>query len=96
VIGDPLDIIASGPVIADSGTDTMALKVLKKFAARIDDVPEVVWRCLEARAADEDGLDEVIPETVTNHVIGNNQVAVAAAIARAEALGYHVHSLGSE
>ena len=96
VIGDPLDIIASGPVVADSGTDTMALEVLKKFAARIDDVPEVVWRCLEARAADADGLDEGIPETVTNHVIGNNQVAVAAAIARAESLGYHVHSLGSD
>ncbi|GIS62329.1 MAG: hypothetical protein CM1200mP2_45540 [Planctomycetaceae bacterium] len=59
-------------------------------------MPEVVWRCLEARAADADGLDEGIPETVTNHVIGNNQVAVAAAIARAESLGYHVHSLGSD
>ena len=95
VIGDPLDVIASGPAVADSGTDTMALDVLKRFASRIDDVPEVVWRCLEARAADDDNQNEMIPETVTNHVIGNNQMAVAAASARAESLGYNVHSLGS-
>jgi len=94
VIGDRLDIIASGPTVADRGTDADALKVLKKFSSRYDDVPEVIWRSLEARSAD-DAIVEDISETVTNHVIGNNEVAVEAAAAQAESLGYHVHSLGS-
>ena len=35
-------------------------------------------------------------QRVSNHVIGNNEVAVAAATSHAESLGYHVHSLGSD
>lgn len=96
VIGDPLDVIASGPTVADSGTDAMALKVLKKFITRVDDVPEVIWRYLEARAEDTEVHDSDLPDSVSNHVIGNNQVAVAAALAHAGTLGYHVHSLGSD
>ncbi len=96
VIGDPLDVIASGPTVADSGTDAMALKILKKFITRIDDVPEVVWRFLEARTEETEVHDMALPDSVSNHVIGNNQAAIAAAIAHAETLGYHVHSLGSD
>jgi glycerate 2-kinase len=97
VIGDPLDIIASGPTVADGGTDRRALKVLKKFASRYEDVPEVVWRTLEARAGDDDGQRAIeLPDSLSNHVIGNNEVAVAAAGDHARSLGYHVHSLGSE
>jgi len=97
VIGDPLDIIASGPTVADGGTDRRALKVLKKFASRYEDVPEVVWRTLEARAGDDDGQRAIeLPDSLSNHVIGNNEVAVAAAGDHARSLGYHVHSLGSD
>ena len=97
VIGDPLDTIASGPTVADGGTDLQALKVLKRFAKRYDDVPEVVWRTLEARAGDVDeGRADELPDSLSNHVIGNNAVAVAAAADHARSLGYHVHSLGSD
>jgi glycerate 2-kinase len=97
VIGDPLDIIASGPTVADAGTDLQALRVLKKFASRYEDVPEVVWRTLEARAGDDDGQAAgELPDSLSNHVIGNNEVAMAAACDHARSLGYHVHSLGSD
>ena len=97
VIGDPLDIIASGPTVADAGTDLQALRVLKKFASRYEDVPEVVWRTLEARAGDDGGQGAgELPDLLSNHVIGNNEVAVAAACDHARSLGYHVHSLGSD
>ena len=96
VIGDPLDIIASGPTVTDLGSDLEALDVLKQFASRYDDVPEVVWRTLEAgAAASGSGESEELPESVSNHVIGNNEMAVAAAAAHASGLGYHVHVLGS-
>jgi hydroxypyruvate reductase/glycerate 2-kinase len=38
---------------------------------------------------------KVLPENVSNLVIGNNAKALAAAQAKAEALGYHVLNLGS-
>ncbi len=96
VIGDPLDIIASGPTVSDLGSDLEALDVLKQFASRYDDVPEVVWRTLEAGvAASGSGVSEELPESVSNHVIGNNEMAVAAAAAHASGLGYHVQVLGS-
>ena len=96
VIGDPLDMIASGPTVVDGSTDLGALKVLKKFAKRYEDVPEVVWRTLEARAADAgDARADELPDSLSNHVIGNNAIAVAAAADHAGSLGYHVHSLGS-
>ncbi len=97
VIGDPLDIIASGPTVTDTGSDAQALEVLRQFASRDDDVPDAVWRFLEARASDTDGeADDAVFQRVSNHVIGNNEVAVAAATSHAESRGYHVHSLGSD
>ena len=71
--------------------------MLKKFASRYEDVPEVVWRTLEARAGDDDGQAAgELPDSLSNHVIGNNEVAMAAACDHARSLGYHVHSLGSD
>lgn len=92
VIGDPVEIIASGPTVSDPGTNADALEVLRKHVDRISDVPESVWRSLEASV----DVIPVLPETVSNHVIGNNQVALEAAATEAATRGFHVHSLGSE
>ena len=92
VIGDPIEIIASGPTVLDPATDADALEVLRKHVDRISDVPESVWRSLEAPP----DTISALPETVSNHVIGNNQVALEAAASMATSRGFHVHSLGSE
>ncbi|HKW96069.1 MAG TPA: glycerate-2-kinase family protein, partial [Methylomirabilota bacterium] len=91
VIGDPLDVIASGPTAPDASTFADALAILDRFALR-SRVPASIVDRLEQGARGE------IPETpkpddpvfrrVTNTVIGNNQLVVDAAAVRARALGY--------
>jgi len=94
VVGDPLDVIASGPTVADPTTAADALAVLRKFAARPPDVPQSVFDVLD-RAARVARDSVALPAGVENHVIGNNATALAAAADKAAALGYRVESLGS-
>jgi hydroxypyruvate reductase len=96
VIGDPLDVIASGPTAPDVSTFAEALGILDRFDLRGRSPAAIVER-LERGARGE------IPETpkpddpvfrrVTNTVIGNNRLVVDAAAARARALGYPPHVL---
>jgi glycerate 2-kinase len=94
VIGDPLDVISSGPTAADSSTFRDALTVLERFNL-ISRTPEAVLRYLRA------GLVGAVPETpkqlpphVHNLVLGNNRVALNAAKRKAESFGYRVLDLG--
>jgi hydroxypyruvate reductase len=99
VIGDPLDVIASGPTAPDSSTFVGALEVLERRGVRARAPTSVVAR-LEAGARGE------IPETpkprdrvfdrVSNVVIGNNALVTEAAIATAARLGYRPHFLTRE
>ena len=95
VIGDPLDVIASGPTAPDPTTFTDALAVLAKYDLT-HRVPPNVRLHLERGAA---GLvpetPKSLPDTVANRVIGNNPLALAAASAKAHELGYRVLDLGS-
>ena len=96
VIGDPLDVIGSGPTTGDVSTFAEALAILEHFGLRGSAPRSVILR-LEQGARDE------IPETpkpgdpvfarVTNRVIGNNALVVDAAVARARALGLTPHLL---
>src|SRR6266851_619581 len=56
VIGDPLDVIASGPTSPDSSTFGDAVAVLEKYALK-PQVPAVVWEHLNQ------GLQGLVPET---------------------------------
>ena len=95
VIGDPLDVIASGPTAADPTTFADALAVLSKYdlGAR---VPAAVLRHLaEGAAGRAPETLERLPARVHNVVIGNNVKSLAAAQRKAEELGYRVLNLGS-
>ena len=96
VVGDPLDVIASGPTAPDSSTFGDALEVL---AARgvLDRVPPAVVERLRAGAR---GAIEETPKPgdrlftrVSNLVIGNNALVVQAAAAEAERCGYRPYVL---
>ncbi len=91
VVGDPLDVIASGPTVPDSTTAADALAVLHKFAASPPAVPPAVFEVLERAAPG--GQEPSVG--IENHIIGNNAVALAAAARKANELGYRVESLGS-
>jgi glycerate 2-kinase len=91
VIGDPLDVIASGPTAPDSSTFADAIAVLRRRGVW-DAVPASVRDRLEAGrggAVDETPKPgDPIFERVRHHVIGNNALVTDAAVARASALGY--------
>lgn len=95
VVGDPLDVIASGPTAPDPTSFADALAVLQRYGLW-DRVPSSI------RAHLERGRDGQIPETpkelpatVHNQLLADNRRALAAARSRAEALGYPVLNLGS-
>lgn len=85
VLGDPLDTIGSGPTVADRSTPQQALAVLDRHGARQAGISPRVFEALSRRA-----WEPVAPSEcqVTNLVIGNNAVAVAAAGVQARRLGY--------
>jgi glycerate 2-kinase len=96
VIGDPLDVIASGPTAADPSTFADALAVLNKYHLG-ERVPTVVMDHLRRGASGQvrETL-KVLPDNIHNRIIGNNAMALRAARNRAEQLGYAVIDLGSE
>jgi len=79
VIGDPLDVIASGPTVADPATANDALAVLKQFQSA-GHVPAGVFEYLERADSIKTPASHC---EVTNLVIGNNATAVDAAGAEA-------------
>jgi hydroxypyruvate reductase/glycerate 2-kinase len=96
VVGDPLDVIASGPTAPDPTTFADALRVLDHFDLR-SRVPPAVVRHLERGLAGEIPETPKVPDPrVENRVIGSNRLALAAAELRADGLGYKVWNAGSQ
>jgi hydroxypyruvate reductase len=91
VVGDPLDVIASGPTAPDPSTFADALGALRRRGV-IDRIPAPVRERLEAglrgEAAETPKPGDPLFERVTNLVIGNNALVVDAAMAAARRLGY--------
>ncbi len=98
IVGDPLDLIASGPTVCDTGTAADALAVLEKVCgpnAGPDEIPISIWNELRRQIAQKQSEPHQ-KVACRNYIVGNNQTAVEAAAAQARRLGYAVHSLGSE
>ena len=92
VVGDPLDVIASGPTVADPTTFANALNVLERYNV-LDQTPVAIRRRLES------GVRGEIAETpkpgdpalarVGNLIIGSNRLAAEAALAAAQREGFN-------
>lgn len=95
IVGDPLDMIASGPTCPDLTTDVEAFAVLKKFAAAPPDVPQSVVDLFEG-AISRDKAEPPFPNNVANHIIGSNETALTASASEAGRRGYQILSLGSD
>ena len=94
VLGDRLDLIASGPTVPDRSTPGEALEVLERFGAREAGISPAVFHFLEnSRVLTDSGYCDdgaTLENRVINLVIGNNATAVAAAAEQAQRLGYSV------
>jgi hydroxypyruvate reductase len=92
VVGDSLDVIASGATIGDSSTYSDAETVLRNYKIW-NRVPKIVCETIkygiEGRIKETPKPGEEIFENVSNIIIGNNQSAVEAASAEAASLGFH-------
>jgi glycerate-2-kinase len=99
VIGDPLDVIASGPTSPDETTYQDAIHVIEKYGLR-DKIPVHIWNTLK------DGANGAMPDTpktgnpafegIENIIIGSNKIATGAAAKKAMELGFDTSILTSE
>ena len=89
VIGDPLEIIASGPTVVESDPANLLdpMDVLRKFDPELKRTPTSVLEVL----ARTDAIKLPEPSCIIhNHVLCNNETAVEAAKQKANELGYQV------
>ena len=96
VVGDPLEIIASGPTVPDPSTFADAWAIVEQYDLETA-LPAPVIRWLQA------GLAGAIPDTpdrqdplfnrVTNAIIGSNRIAARAAVAAAQEAGFNAQLL---
>lgn len=97
VVGDKMDVIASGPFVPDSATFKDVEDVFRKYDLR--DVPATIRDYLKA------GIEGEVPETpkegdrvfdhVINLIVGSNILALEAAQEKARELGYETLILSS-
>ncbi|MCD6295083.1 MAG: glycerate kinase [Deltaproteobacteria bacterium] len=97
VVGDKMDVIASGPFVPDSSTFEDALGILRKYDLK--SIPGSIVQRLE------DGAQGRIPDTpkegapvflyVSNIIVGSNILALEAAEKKAGELGYDTLILSS-
>ena len=99
VIGDRLDVIASGPTVPDESTFADCTEIIQRYDL-VDRLPETVAEYFRQGAAG------MVPETpkvgdpafsrVQNLIVGNNRGALLAAQEQAISLGYKTMILSSQ
>ena len=101
VIGDPIEIIASGPTV-DVPRDRTAARIILADANCADDLPKSVQQFFAAECFEEDDQTKesdasANPNTnVVNSILANNATAVDAAKEHAQKLGFAVVTLPPE
>lgn len=98
VIGDPVEVIASGPCVPDPTTFKDCQKIIEKYALE-EKLPASVidhmHQGLNGRVPETPKPGDAIFDKVQNLVIGSNLVAVKAAERKAKELGYHARILST-
>lgn len=98
VIGDPLDVIASGPTVPDPSTFANCLKIVERYGLT-QKLPESVLDLLnkgvQGLIEDTPKTGDIVFEKVQNLVVGNNRAALLAAADEARVLGFQPLILSS-
>ena len=89
VIGDPLDVIGSGPTYPAKARPDEALAVLKKRGL-IDKVPLSVLQTLQHIDAGSSSFGNVERGPVHHEIVASNRIAIEHACREANRLGYEV------
>jgi glycerate 2-kinase len=98
VVGDPLDVIASGPTVPDSSTFQDAWKVLERYSI-LNQIPvsvrEHLSRGVRGDIPDTPKRDDPIFERGAHIIVGNNRRAAEAAARAARSIGFRTLLLTS-
>jgi hydroxypyruvate reductase len=92
VVGDRLDMIASGPTAADPTTYQDAMNVISEYKLRdkiSSSIIAVLERGLSGKYSETLKIDELSTNSVSNHIVAANINAASAAKRKAVSLGYH-------
>lgn len=99
VVGDELDVIASGPTVADSSTFGMCLEIVKRYDLSASLPPAVKYH-IEKGASKKTNetpkSGDLAEDRIFNIIAGNNFSALLAAAACSDALGYNTMILSSK
>ncbi len=91
VVGDDLDVIASGPSVPDSSTFQDCMDILDKYRIA-EKVPTSLVSHIRAglsgQVPETPKADDPVFETTHNQIVGSNTEAILAAKREAERLGY--------
>lgn len=91
VIGDPVDVIASGPTCGDKSSFADALDVIEKYGL-LGKLPPVITQYIHTGVAGQiletPKPGDIIFSKVQNFIIGNNKMALEAARRKALEFGY--------
>ena len=93
VIGDPLEVIGSGPTTPAPSRADRAIEILNRRQL-LQTIPRSVLSFLESHR--EAQVEPASTTAARNVIVASNRIAIEAAAAQARELGYHVESLGSE
>jgi glycerate 2-kinase len=98
VIGDRLDVIASGPTAPDPTTFADAIGILKKYQIE-DKIPQhflqYLLQGIHKKGAETLKESDEIFQRTTNIIIGSNLLALKSAKEKAESSSYHAHIITS-
>lgn len=99
VIGDRLDVIASGPTVADPTTYHDAIAIVDRYKIR-NTIPPSIINCFEKGQAGlltETLKPGSVPEGRVNHyLVGTNLIATKAASTYAQSIGYLAKVINTE
>lgn len=93
ILGDPLDLIASGPTVPDTSTWSDAIQLIQQNESLQTSLPPAVLNFLNEGA--EDDIPATVFENCETVLVGNNEMAVTAAADEAKRLGYNPVILSS-
>lgn len=98
VVGDPLDVIASGPTVGDPTTFADALDILDKYNL-LERTPDTIrthlTQGMEGKHPETPTSGDAVFSGVINLLIGTNTIAIQAAEETARALGYQTNVLSA-
>ncbi|XP_022123139.2 glycerate kinase [Pieris rapae] len=83
IVGDPLDLIASGPTVENKDSPTAAINIIKKYNL-FENLPSSILSVLEDKAP-----NRPFPhKSVHNYIIGSNKFSIDSAVSQAKELHY--------